>query len=87
MDLRLIVNADDYGRTPGVSQGIRKAHLEGIVTSTTALMNTPGVEGRLNRHCESAQGWGWCTSGRDQREACPVRGTGTVFDRRRGILS
>jgi hypothetical protein len=49
MDLRLIVNADDYGRTPGVSQGIRKAHLEGIVTSTTALMNMPGVEEALEQ--------------------------------------
>jgi len=48
-DLRLIVNADDYGRTPGVSRGIRKAHLEGIVTSTTALMNMPGVEEALEQ--------------------------------------
>jgi predicted glycoside hydrolase/deacetylase ChbG (UPF0249 family) len=48
-DLRLIVNADDYGRTPGVSQGIRKAHLEGIVTSTTALMNMPGVDEALGQ--------------------------------------
>lgn len=44
MDLRLIVNADDYGHSPGVSRGIRKAHLEGIVTSTTAMMNMPGIE-------------------------------------------
>jgi predicted glycoside hydrolase/deacetylase ChbG (UPF0249 family) len=44
---RLIVNADDYGRTPGVSEGIRKAYCEGIVTSTTALMNMPGIEGDL----------------------------------------
>ena len=41
---RLIVNADDYGRTRGVSSGIRSAHLNGIVTSTTAMMNIPGVE-------------------------------------------
>ena len=40
----LIINADDYGRTPGVSQGIREAHRRGIVTSTTALMNMPGIE-------------------------------------------
>lgn len=48
-DLRLIVNADDYGRTPGVSRGIRQAHLEGMVTSTTALMNMPGVEDALEQ--------------------------------------
>jgi predicted glycoside hydrolase/deacetylase ChbG (UPF0249 family) len=47
--IQLIVNADDYGRTPGVSQGIREAHLRGIVTSTTAMMNMPGVEAELRR--------------------------------------
>lgn len=49
MTKRLIVNADDYGRTPGVSAGIRQAHLRGIVTSTTTLMNMPGVEGALHQ--------------------------------------
>ena len=41
MRRRLIVNADDYGQTPGVSAGIRQAHLEGIVTTTTVLANRP----------------------------------------------
>jgi len=40
----LVVNADDYGLTAGVSDGIRTAHLNGIVSSTTAMMNMPGVE-------------------------------------------
>jgi chitin disaccharide deacetylase len=44
----LIVNADDYGRTPGVSKGIREAHLRGVITSTTAMMNMPGVETELD---------------------------------------
>jgi len=44
----MIVNADDYGRTPTVSAGIRKAHLEGILTSTTAMMNMPEVEADLH---------------------------------------
>lgn len=35
----LIVNADDFGLTPGVSAGILAAHRVGIVTSTTALVN------------------------------------------------
>ncbi|MEW6569293.1 MAG: hypothetical protein AB1449_14245 [Chloroflexota bacterium] len=35
-----IVNADDYARTPGVSAGIRRAHLEGIIT-------TPDIADRL----------------------------------------
>jgi predicted glycoside hydrolase/deacetylase ChbG (UPF0249 family) len=39
MSTRLIVNADDYGHTPGVSAWIRKAHMEGIVSTTTTMMN------------------------------------------------
>lgn len=38
---QLIVNADDYGRSPDISRGIREAHLHGIVTSTTCMMNIP----------------------------------------------
>jgi len=38
---RLIVNSDDYGRTPDISRGIRHAHLHGVVTSTTCMMNIP----------------------------------------------
>jgi predicted glycoside hydrolase/deacetylase ChbG (UPF0249 family) len=38
---RLIVNADDFGLTPGVSAGILAAHRHGIVTSTTMLVNRP----------------------------------------------
>jgi predicted glycoside hydrolase/deacetylase ChbG (UPF0249 family) len=36
---RLIVNADDFGLTPGVSAGILAAHRHGIVTSTTMIVN------------------------------------------------
>jgi predicted glycoside hydrolase/deacetylase ChbG (UPF0249 family) len=36
---RLIVNADDFGLTAGVSRGILRAHRDGIVTSTTLLVN------------------------------------------------
>ena len=44
MPKHLVVNADDYGRTASIAAGIRKAHREGIVTSTTAMMNMPGIE-------------------------------------------
>ena len=37
-DRTLIVNADDFGLTPGVSRGILDAHARGIVTSTTVLV-------------------------------------------------
>lgn len=39
MSKKLIVNSDDYGRTPDISRGIREAHLQGVVTSTTCMMN------------------------------------------------
>ncbi len=37
----LIVNADDYGLTEGISLGILRAHREGIVTSTSVLAIGP----------------------------------------------
>ncbi len=39
MTTRLIINSDDYGRSANVSRGIRHAHLHGVVTSTTCMMN------------------------------------------------
>jgi chitin disaccharide deacetylase len=38
---RLIVNADDFGLTAGVSRGILRAHREGLVTSTTVIASLP----------------------------------------------
>lgn len=35
---RLIVNADDFGRSPGVNAGVLEAHGRGIVTSATAMV-------------------------------------------------
>lgn len=40
MERRLIINADDYGLTPGISQGILDAHLKGVVTSTTVMVGS-----------------------------------------------
>lgn len=41
---RLIVNADDFGLTPGVNDGILQAHLQGIVTATTLMADAPAFE-------------------------------------------
>jgi predicted glycoside hydrolase/deacetylase ChbG (UPF0249 family) len=38
---RLIINADDYNLTGGVSRGILKAYDQGVVTSTTVMINLP----------------------------------------------
>lgn len=40
----LIVNADDFGRSPGVNGGVIRAHEEGIVTSATLMVRWPAAE-------------------------------------------
>jgi chitin disaccharide deacetylase len=37
----MIVNADDFGLSPGVNRGIAQAHRNGVVTSTSLLVDTP----------------------------------------------
>ena len=49
MTTKLIVNADDYGRTPEVSSGIRQAHLQGLVSTTTVMVNLPDVLDQIRR--------------------------------------
>lgn len=41
---KLIINADDFGLCSGVSYGILKAHKDGILTSTTCMMNMPHIK-------------------------------------------
>jgi predicted glycoside hydrolase/deacetylase ChbG (UPF0249 family) len=41
MPKHLIINSDDYGRSPDISRGIRESHLRGVVSSTTCMMNIP----------------------------------------------
>lgn len=43
----LIVNADDFGLSPGVTDGIIRAWREGIVTSTSAMVTAPGATQRI----------------------------------------
>jgi predicted glycoside hydrolase/deacetylase ChbG (UPF0249 family) len=43
----LIVNADDFGASEAVTQGIIRAWKEGIVTSTSAQVNLPGALERI----------------------------------------
>jgi predicted glycoside hydrolase/deacetylase ChbG (UPF0249 family) len=40
----LIVNADDFNLTEGVTRGILEAHRHGIVTSASVMVNLPGLE-------------------------------------------
>lgn len=43
----LILNADDYGLSPGVGRGIRSAFLHGALTSTTAMTNLPDAAAEI----------------------------------------
>lgn len=41
---KMIINADDFGYCRAVNYGILDAHLNGVLTSTTLLTNTPGFQ-------------------------------------------
>jgi hopanoid biosynthesis associated protein HpnK len=41
---RLIVNADDFGRSQSVNEAVVRAHREGILTSASLMVNEPGFE-------------------------------------------
>lgn len=43
MSKYLIVNADDFNLTEAVSRGIVDGHRRGIITSTTVMVNLPGL--------------------------------------------
>lgn len=58
MPKTLIVNADDFGRAHTISDGILKAHRDGIVTSATAMLNLPGAAQDLHRAMAEAPALG-----------------------------
>jgi hopanoid biosynthesis associated protein HpnK len=41
---RLIVNADDFGRSRSVNEAVIRAHREGILTSASLMVNEPGFD-------------------------------------------
>lgn len=40
----LIVNADDFGRSPGVNAGVVKAHERGVLTSASLMVRWPAAD-------------------------------------------
>src|SRR4051812_45165829 len=44
VEIRLVVNADDFGMSPAISRGILRAHRDGIVTSTSLLGNCTDLD-------------------------------------------
>jgi chitin disaccharide deacetylase len=45
--LRLIVNADDFGRSPSINEAVVRAHQEGILTSASLMVNEPACAGAV----------------------------------------
>jgi chitin disaccharide deacetylase len=46
---RLVVNADDFGFTPDVNEGIEEAHRRGILTATTLMANGAAFDDAIAR--------------------------------------
>jgi hopanoid biosynthesis associated protein HpnK len=40
---RLVVNADDFGRSPGINAAVIQAHRHGILTSASLMVNEPAT--------------------------------------------
>jgi len=51
----VIVNADDFGFSSGVTEGILRAHAKGIVTSTTIVANMPAAPEAASRLAEAPE--------------------------------
>ncbi|HVP20582.1 MAG TPA: ChbG/HpnK family deacetylase [Anaerolineaceae bacterium] len=50
MDIKtrsLIINADDFGYNEAITQGILKGYREGLITTTSAMVNLPGAPERI----------------------------------------
>lgn len=41
---RLIINADDFGRSQSINEAVIRAHREGILTTASLMVNEPGFE-------------------------------------------
>ena len=53
MRRRVIINADDFGWSAGVNDGILRAHRDGVVTSTSIVVNMPAAEEAARRLVEA----------------------------------
>jgi predicted glycoside hydrolase/deacetylase ChbG (UPF0249 family) len=52
----LLIHADDFGLTEGVTNGILRAMREGVVTATSAMVCDPFHFERVKEHCGSLEG-------------------------------
>jgi chitin disaccharide deacetylase len=52
---QLILNADDFGLTRGINEGIIRAHRDGILTSATLMANGPAFDEAVKRARENPE--------------------------------
>jgi predicted glycoside hydrolase/deacetylase ChbG (UPF0249 family) len=68
---RLIVNADDFGASRGVNEGILDCHTRGIVTSTSLMVTGQAASdaaARSSEHPGLSVGLHWDVCGEDDRD-------------------
>jgi chitin disaccharide deacetylase len=53
MEKRLIINADDFGLSHGITDGILLTHRKGLLTSTSLMVNQPATEYAVRRAPEA----------------------------------
>src|SRR5258708_7546756 len=41
---RLIINADDFGRSEAINEAVARAHREGVLTTASLMVNEPGCD-------------------------------------------
>jgi predicted glycoside hydrolase/deacetylase ChbG (UPF0249 family) len=78
----LIVNADDLGRTAGINRGILEAHLKGIVTSSTVMVNYPEASSGIAQMLKEAPmlGLGLHLNLTSGQPVCPVNEVPSLVD-------
>ena len=85
---RLIINGDDYGKSPEANRAIRRALLEGILTSTTVMANMPyyGEVAELRATCPLA-GIGLHVNLTEGQPVLPPERVPSLVDRAGNFLS
>jgi chitin disaccharide deacetylase len=83
---RLIINADDFGQTSGITRGIVECHTRGVVTSTSFMVTGRAVEEAVElarEHPALAIGLHFDVWGEDEREfdTHDLMATRAEFDR------
>ena len=86
----LVVNADDFGASPGINLGIVEAHTDGIVTSTSCMVTGPALDEAVALSAEHPRlsiGLHWDVFGEDEEANIDLSDRGAVrddFDRQLG---